>query len=221
MDNLPVNITDITAVIVLLISAFLAYTRGLVQEVLSVVGWLGGGLITIYVFPFVQPFFRELISIEIAADLANGIAVFIISLAILSILSIAISKRVHNSSLNALDRSLGFLFGLVRGGILICLLYMGTKWMLPIVDQPAWLRSARTMPLIETGAQQLRSLMPKEAEATADTAVIKANKLIESQKVIEGLISPEPKSGETGKLDGYGRKIRNEMERLIDSSSQN
>jgi membrane protein required for colicin V production len=221
MDNLPVNITDIIVVIVLLISASLAYSRGLVQEVLSVVGWLGGGLITINVFPFVQPFFRELISIEIAADLANGIAVFIISLVILSTLSSAISKHVHNSSLNALDRSLGFLFGLVRGGILISLLYMGTKWMLPIVDQPTWLRSARTMPLIETVAQQLRSLIPKEAAVTVDTAATKANKLIESQKVIEGLISPEPKSGETGKLNGYGRKIRNEMERLIDSSSQN
>jgi hypothetical protein len=77
------------------------------------------------------------------------------------------------------------------------------------------------MPLIEIGAQQLRSLVPEEAAVTADTAVIKANKLIESQKVIEGLISPEPKSGETGTLDGYGKKIRNEMERLIDSSSQN
>jgi membrane protein required for colicin V production len=220
MDNLPVNVTDMTVVVVLLISASLAYTRGLVQEVLSIAGWVGGSLITIYVFPFVQPFFRELISIELAADLANGIAVFIISLAILSTLSRAISKRVHNSNLNALDRSLGFLFGLVRGSIMICLLYMGIKWMLPIVDQPVWLRSARTMPLIETGAQQLRSLIPRKAAATADTAVTKTNELIESQKVIRGLISPKPKSDETGKLDGYGKKIRNEMERLIDSSSQ-
>ena len=36
----------------------------------------------------------------------------------------------------------------------------------------------------------------------------------------EGLIAPEPKIGEMGTLEGYGRKIRNEMERLIDSSSQ-
>jgi membrane protein required for colicin V production len=220
MDNLPVNITDIAVIIVLLISAFLAYVRGLVHEVLSVAGWVGGGLITIYAFPFAQPFARDLISIELAADLAAGIAVFVISLAILSILTSAISKRVQNSTLNALDRSLGFLFGLARGGILVCLLYMAIKWMMPIVDQPAWLRSARTMPLIETGAQQLRALIPEEAAAKADTAAAETNKLIESQKVIKGLIAPEPKSGEMGTLEGYGRKIRNEMERLIDSSSQ-
>jgi membrane protein required for colicin V production len=220
MDNLPVNITDIAVIIVLLISAFLAYVRGLVHEVLSVAGWVGGGLITIYAFPFAQPHARNLISIELAADLAAGIAVFVISLAILSILTSAISKRVQNSTLNALDRSLGFLFGLARGGILVCLLYMAIKWMMPIVDQPAWLRSARTMPLIETGAQQLRALIPEEAAAKADTAAAETNKLIESQKVIKGLIAPEPKSGEMGTLEGYGRKIRNEMERLIDSSSQ-
>jgi membrane protein required for colicin V production len=220
MDNLPVNITDIAVTVVLLVSAFLAYARGLVHEVLSVAGWFGGGLITFYAVPFVQPFTRDLISIELAADLAAGVALFVISLAILSILTSAISKRVQNSTLNALDRSLGFLFGLARGGILVCLLYMAIKWVMPIVDQPAWLRSARTMPLIETGAQQLRALIPEEAATKADTAAAETNKLIESQKVIEGLIAPEPKSGEMGTLKGYGRKIRNEMERLIDSSSQ-
>ena len=220
MDNLPVNITDIAVTVVLLVSAFLAYARGLVHEVLSVAGWFGGGLITFYAFPFVQPFTRDLISIELAADLAAGVALFVISLAILSILTSAISKRIQNSTLNALDRSLGFLYGLARGGILVCLLYIPIKLMIPTVDQPAWLKSARTMPLIETGAQRLRTLIPDKAAASADTAATKTNKLIESQQVIEGLISPEPKSGERGMLEGYGKKVRNEMERLIDSSSQ-
>ena len=221
MDSIPVNIADVAVLIVLLISAFLAYTRGLVHEVLSVAGWVGGGIITVFVFPIAQPFVNKLISIKLVADLATGIVVFIISLTILSILSNAISKRVQNSTLNALDRSLGFLFGLARGGLLVCLLYMGVNWILPIVDQPNWLRSARTMPLIENGAKHLHNLIPQATSVSADAAVKKANKFIESQKVIEGLISPKPKSDEKGVIDGYGRKIRTDMERLIDSSSSN
>lgn len=220
MDDLPVNITDMTVIIVLLVSALLAYARGLVHEVLSVAGWVGGGLITFYLFPSAQPFVRDLISFELVADLATVIALFILSLAILSILTGAISKRVQSSNLNALDRSLGFLFGLARGGILICLLYMAIKWMMPIVDQPTWFRNARTMPLIESGVQQLRKMIPEDAAISSDTTITKANKLIESQKFFEGMISPEPKSKATGTLDGYGRKERNEMERLIDSNSQ-
>ena len=78
MDNLPVNITDIVVIVVLLVSAFLAYTRGCVHGVLSVAVWLGGFLITIYVFPIAQPYVRELISNNNAADWATHIVVFVI-----------------------------------------------------------------------------------------------------------------------------------------------
>jgi membrane protein required for colicin V production len=219
MDNLPVNITDIAVIVVVLISAFLAYARGFVHEVLSVAGWIGAGFITIYAFPFVQPYARDLIPIELAADLAAGVVVFIVSLAILSILTRAISKRVQDSTLNALDRSLGFLFGMARGAVLVCLVYIAIEWMMPVPDQPSWLRDARTMPLIELGADWLRMLIPVEAGAS-DGIASQANQLLESQKVIEGLIAPEPKSGDIKTLEGYGEKIRSEMERLIDSRSQ-
>ncbi|MBC8445283.1 MAG: CvpA family protein [Rhodospirillaceae bacterium] len=220
MDNLPVNITDIAVIVVVLVSAFLAYARGFVHEVLSVAGWIGAGFITIYTFPYAQPYARDLIPIELAADLAAGVVVFIVSLAILSMLTRAISKRVQDSALNALDRSLGFLFGMLRGSVLVCLVYIAIEWMMPVVDQPSWLRNARTMPLIETGADMLRTLIPEEAAAASNSAAKQTNKLMESQKIIEGLIAPEPKSGEAEALEGYGQKIRTEMERLIDSSSQ-
>lgn len=220
MDNLPVNITDIAVIIIVLVSAFLAYARGFVHEVLSVAGWIGAGFITIYGFPYAQPYARDLISIELAADLAAGVAIFIVSLAILSLLTRAISKLVQDSSLNALDRSLGFLFGMIRGAILVCLAYIAIEWMMPVPEQPAWLRNARTMPLIETGAEMLRRLIPEEAAASANTAAEKTNEMIKNRKVIEGLIAPEPKSGDKQPLQGYGEKVRTEMERLIDSSSQ-
>ncbi|MBL6940605.1 MAG: CvpA family protein [Rhodospirillales bacterium] len=219
MDNLPVNITDIAVIVVVLISAFLAYARGFVHEVLSVAGWIGAAFITIYAFPFVQPYARDLIPIELAADLAAGVVVFIVSLTVLSILTRAISKRVQDSTLNALDRSLGLLFGMVRGAVLVCLVYIAIEWMMPVADQPAWLRDARTMPIIELGADWLRMLIPEEAGASGGIAE-QANQLLESQKVIEGLIAPEPKGGDIKTLEGYGEKIRSEMERLIDSRSQ-
>lgn len=227
MDNLPVNITDIAVIVVVLISAFLAYVRGFVHEVLSVAGWIGAGFITIFAFPIVQPYARDLIAIELAADLAAGITVFIASLATLSILTKMISNRVQNSALNALDRSLGFLFGVARGAVLVCLVYIAIEWMLPAADQPDWIRDARTMPLIENGSDWLRTLIPEEAGATnvADSITEQTNKLMESQlkesqKMIEGLIDPEPKGGTIDTLEGYGEKIRSEMERLIDGRSQ-
>jgi len=224
MDNLPVNITDIVVAIVLLVSAFLAYSRGFVQEVLSVGGWVGAAFITIYGFGYVQPYAREIIAIELLADLAAGVIVFVVVLAVLSLLTRAISKRVQDSALNALDRSLGFLFGLARGAVVLCLIYLGISWMIPPAEQPAWLRDARTMPVIETGAHWLRSLVPEKTAAEAEQAASgvqeQARKIEEAQKMMEGLVSPSPKGDNTGTTEGYGAQIRKEMERLIDSNSQ-
>ena len=62
-------------------------------------------------------------------------------------------------------------------------------------------------------------LIPAEA-GSSDGIAEQANQLLESQKVIEGLIAPEPKGGNIETLEGYGEKIRSEMERLIDSRSE-
>lgn len=224
MDNLPVNITDIVVAIVLLMSAFLAYSRGFVQEVLSVGGWVGAAFITIYGFGYVQPYAREIIAIELLADLVAGVIVFVVVLAVLSLLTRAISKRVQDSALNALDRSLGFLFGLARGAVVLCLVYLGISWMIPPAEQPAWLKDARTMPVIETGAHWLRSLVPArtaaEAEQAASDVQEQARKIEEARKMMEGLVSPSPKGEDAGTTEGYGEQIRKEMERLIDNNSK-
>jgi len=224
MDDLPVNITDIVVAIVLLVSAFLAYSRGFVQEILSVGGWVGAAFITIYGFGYVQPYAREIIAIELLADLSAGVVVFVVVLAVLSLLTRAISKRVQDSALNALDRSLGFLFGLARGAVVLCLIYLGISWMIPPAEHPAWLKDARTMSVIETGAHWLRSLVPAKTAAEAEQAVSgvqeQARKVEEARKMMEGLVSPSPKGDNTGTTEGYGAQIRKGMERLIDSNSQ-
>ncbi len=224
MDELPVNITDIAVAIVLLVSAFLAYSRGFVQEILSVGGWVGAGFITLFGFEYVKPYARDIIAIELLADLIAGVVVFVVTLAVLSLLTRSISKRVQDSALNALDRSLGFLFGLARGAVVICLIYLGVEWMIPPPEQPPWLRTARTMPVIETGAHWLRSLVPDKAAAEADQTANdiqdQARKIEEANKLMQGLVSPAPKSDETEGAEGYGAQIRKQMERLIDSNSQ-
>ena len=53
-----VNALDIGVGILLLISAVFAYLRGLVQEVLSIAGWIGAIFATVYGFPYAQPFAR-------------------------------------------------------------------------------------------------------------------------------------------------------------------
>lgn len=238
LSNLPVNVLDIAVIAVLLVSAIFAYARGFVHEVLAVGGWVGAILITIYSFPYVKPYARKLIAIDLVADLAGGTVVFIVTLVFLSILTKAISKRVQASSLNALDRSLGFLFGLARGALVICAGYLLLEFVMPKAQQPDWVRNARSMQLIEPGAHMLTRLIPIDAAKRLGSAASDAgtrarsaangvindavNSAVEHEKkrLVDGLLSPTPKA-DTGQTDtpaGYGERPRQQLERLIDGA---
>jgi len=218
MDSLPITITDIAVIFVLLISALLAYARGFVHEVLSVAGWIGAIFATIYGYPYAKPYARELIPVEVIADLTAGVVIFIVTLVLLSFVTRGAAKMVKASALNFLDRSLGFLFGIIRGAVIVCIAYMLLSWMVPPADQPVWVRSARSMPLIEAGADALRTLIPHDAKQAADDAQGKAEKMLETEKVFRDMLTKEPESSKKDDTEGYSRGERQEMERLIEGN---
>ena len=223
INDLPINVFDAVVILILLISAFLAYMRGFVHEVLSVGGWIGTIFATFYGLPYVTPYARKLIKIEWGADLAAGIVIFILFLVMFSYITRAISKRVEGSMLNALDRALGFLFGMARGAIVVCILYIGISIVIPKEEHPKLIFKAKSMELISPGAEFLLEILPENASPKAmSDAAIQAKKNTETifgaKKVMENLISPKPKSDSTKDTGAYGRKERLDMERLIDSS---
>lgn len=226
MDNPAVvsaiNGLDIGIGVLLLISAVLAYVRGLVQEVLSVAGWIGATFATVYGFPYLKPFARQLIGIDIVADFGAGIVIFVVSLVLLSLFTRRIAKVVKESALGAVDRSLGFLFGLARGALIVVVAYIGLGMVYPEDDQPKWVYQARSMELIAPGATWLATLIPENLSAITGADDIakdgkdakKANQPAGKRRVIQDLMAPRPKSGENKDPDGYSKKERQQMERL-------
>ena len=172
MADFSFTLADVGVLVVLIISSLLAFARGLIKETLSVVGWVGAILAVLYLFPFLQPYTREFVPLDILADAITAITIFVIALVAISIVSYAIAKRVRDSSLNAVDRSLGFVFGLVRGGVVICIAYLILVQLVPPADHPSWIREARSLPTTEIGANLLLKLVPESGwkydEGTAD-----------------------------------------------------
>ncbi len=220
MDNLSdfqmASMLEIGAVVLLLISAILAYMRGLVHEVLSVAAWIGAIFATIYGFPYLKPYARERIDIEIVADFGAGVVIFVVALVLLSLVTRSISKTVKESALNAVDRSLGFLFGLLRGALIAVVAYIGLGMVYPEDDQPEWVLEARSMELIRPGAQMLTALIPENFSFGDDEkeAGEKDKKPRNKRKVVQDLIAPKPKGTNGDDVVGYGEKERQQMERL-------
>lgn len=231
MEDLPANAADLIVIAVLLVSALLAFSRGFVRELLSVAGWVGAIFATLYGFSYAKPYARQWISIDILADAAAGVAIFIATLIVLTLISNVLTGQVRDSALGAVDRSLGFLFGLFRGVIIVCLAYLLVAWILPKEEQPEWLRSARTIPLVEEGADLLLQLIPESAVEKGSEAMDRATERtseaireqideaiqMENRRMLESLTSPRPKGETKASDDGYNDNQRQDMNRLFET----
>ena len=155
------SILDIVLLAVVLLSGLLALLRGFVHEVLSFGAWIGAALVALYAFPYLQPHARDLVGVPVIGDVLAGSVVFLLALVVLSLIARGVGRLVQDSGLSALDRTLGLLFGLVRGAVLVCLAWLIFSWLVPPPQHPHWVTEARMLPMVQQGAEMLRSLVPK------------------------------------------------------------
>jgi membrane protein required for colicin V production len=120
------TIVDGIVLVVIVLSAILAYARGLVRESLSIAGWIAAALAGFYFAPMAEPLMRE---IPVLRDilgtncelgiLAGFAVVFVVALILVSLVTPLLAGAVQNSALGPVDQGLGFLFGIVRGVLLV------------------------------------------------------------------------------------------------------
>lgn len=120
------TLVDAGVAVIILLSAILAYSRGFVREAMAIVGWVGAAVLA-YVFapkamplvkeiPVVGDFLKDSCELSVIAGFA---AVFAVGLILASLFTPLFSSVVQRSALGGLDQGLGFLFGVVRGVILV------------------------------------------------------------------------------------------------------
>lgn len=226
MGNLSITAVDVVVAVVLLGSAGFAFMRGFVHEVLAIAAWVGAAAAALYGFPHVQPLARQYIGSALVADIAAGAALFLVTLLVLSIITKAAADRVRRSALNSVDSSLGFAFGLVRGGVLLCLAHLLITMVTDI--PPSWLAEAKSYPWLERGAGLLRGLAPDSfgtAQGQARQVSKEAQDVIEAERTFRKYIAPQPvtpaaKEAETGAkpAQGYDRESRSQLDRLIQAN---
>ncbi len=215
---------DIAVFAIILVAGLVSFSLGLVRVVLALVGWVGAGFATLYGFSYVSPIAREWISIGFVADGATGLAIFIVSLIILTFISHAIGRRIRSSGLSALDRSLGLVFGLGLGAVLVSLGYLVMVWTIDlpsqVEEQPKWIRTARTFPAVALGSRYLRALLPSEwgfSGSGSDTRQRPRQERLDIERSLQKLLEPSTGQPQNGAKAGYGNRERKDMDRLIKS----
>ncbi|MCW8308321.1 CvpA family protein [Acidiphilium sp. PA] len=151
---------DGIALLIVVLSGLLALARGLVREILGVGAWIGAALAAFEYYPDVETQLAGYVhQPKLILPLSIGL-IFIVVLVILSIISTWLGSMVRDSVLSGIDRTLGLAFGLARGVVIVCLLYIGLSIFLQPSEWPTGITNARLLPYAESGSQFLVGLLP-------------------------------------------------------------
>lgn len=161
------TLADGAVALVVLISAVLAYNRGVTREALAIGGWIVAGLAAFYFAPMVSPLVLE---IPVVANilrssctltvLASFAIVFAAALLILSIFTPVLSSAVQDTILGPIDRALGFLFGIARGVLLIGVLYLLYDTLVNESERIAMIDKSFSHGFISDAAEAIRAQAP-------------------------------------------------------------
>lgn len=122
---------DAIVAAIVAISAFLAYSRGLTRELLAIGGWIVAALLAFYLAPGFAPIVAEIpwLGPKLAGSclilmIASFSIIVAFGLLILAVFTPIFASVVMESALGPVDRVLGFLFGIVRGLLLVAVGYL-------------------------------------------------------------------------------------------------
>ena len=202
----------------MLISGLLALMRGFTREITSLVAWGGAALAgwialnTPELIAQAQIYIKQ----DIAAKIAVGAGAFLIVLIILSLISIRFTDWLLDSSPGAFDRSLGFLYGLLRGLAVVVIAYLFYIYFFPENRRLDAIRTAKTLPAIEQVS--LKFLDVAEPLMGSDLAEILKSKTYTYVRK-NGGPAPVPKApGTTKKENGYNSNEKKVLDQLIENT---
>ena len=214
------NPLDIGVIAVIVLSAIFAFARGFVREALSIVAWVGAAAITVYGFNPVLLFVSPLVNNVLLAQLIAGFGLFVVSLIVLTIATGYLARLVRASALSPIDRTLGFIFGLARGVLIVCLAYLLLDFVQPS-ERPAWIRDAKSAPYLHQGADLLRQFLPEQLKiknAAIDDAVRALSVADQAREAMGALKVPGvPTVIKPDRGPSYGKGEKRDLDRLIDT----
>lgn len=232
-------IVDILVGAVLLVSAVIALFRGFIREILTILGVLGGTFCAYAFGDNAAALISDLLKVDpenpqrlfgvlpydlLALALGYGL-VFIIVVGLLSLLSHFLAESVKNIGLGAIDRSLGAVFGLVRGAVLLGLLYLPVHMLVEKETKDKWFEGSRTYIYLEKTAIYMSGFVPssafEEVEAKAKASSDGLGDVLGAREKLQQIdvLKQEDLEEFKAKTKGYDEEFRQRMDELFEDQS--
>ncbi len=219
------NSIDLAIIIIIGISILIGILRGATREILGIAGWIGAFAVVFYGLPLFRTLGRHYIHNPMIADAVVAGILFILSLAVFILIIRLISSGIKGSIFGGLDRSLGLVFGLVRGMLIVCLAYLTMSFFYPPKDIPQNVTHARFTPWVALGAFELKRLIPRDylphdLKQTTKINPLDAQDLLENslpslEETVKNLSTLKPISPENPSPQKEGK---GDLEKLIETN---
>jgi membrane protein required for colicin V production len=178
---------DFAALAILGLSGVMAFARGLIREVFSVIAFIGGGIAGVFFARVVAPFIESATPLSgWLAAIAGGMLIFLVVFIIITVITSTVAKTAHQSTeIGSFDRAAGLAFGILRGVLVVALgvlvMRQATDPDLPARPPAdpaqcratydplqAAIRCARTYPIYGGVASALGAVLPQAGDRARD-----------------------------------------------------
>ncbi|MEE8371246.1 MAG: CvpA family protein [Sphingomonadales bacterium] len=205
---------DATILAIIGFSAFRGIRRGFTTELLTLVSWFGALMITLYGIGFgASDLTRQYIKPESLADVVTVLGLFLVSFLVLKYLAKKIGEQIKDSPVGILDRSLGALFGLLRGLVVVAAGYLIADFFLSEKELQGWVKDSRTKPLVSYSAEMLATIVPN--------LVDKAKEMESKDSLLETIKKNAPTPSElAAKGKGYTEEMRDKLKEILEGEKE-
>ena len=225
------NNLDIFILIIVLISGLIALNRGLIKEVLSIIGWMLSVVAIVTLLPIVQPLVQNFAQGDTFSLVVSAILILIVFFIIWIIITSQIIDKIRSSKLSAIDRILGLFFGIVRAWILIILFNILVGWVMTSDEQPQVMKESKYFQMAGDFAEPVEKLLPKDLIEGAQKENEKKSEEKEHEKVLsedmdklfDKLVQPKVESkknkdsvSKNKNNEGYNKSEQKSLDRLIE-----
>ncbi|MDR2098807.1 MAG: CvpA family protein [Rickettsiales bacterium] len=209
---------DFVFLTVVAVSAICAYGGGFIAEAFGVAAWIGTAVIAKYAYPHVEPKFAGWFgTTNMISAISAYVSIFVVVVMLLSYLNKKFARKLRDTNFHGVDKSLGFFFGLIRGVLIMALMYVAVLWFMPRPkERPEWITGARSKPVLKTSALFISKLLPAGGTFGEIRDLIDSDMSASEEEVFERLTKPAVAGGAVDSAEnGYRASEIRALERQL------
>lgn len=176
MEGFGITWFDLVALAIVAFSGIMAFARGLIREIFSIIAFIGAAVAAVYLAERGRGLVENFTSLEGSlATVAAGLLIFLVVFFIIMFITSVVAKTAHQSTeIGSFDRAAGLAFGVLRGVLVVALFVLlmrqttDSPAISPQAAMPAAIANARTYPIYEGVAVGLERLLPQARERASD-----------------------------------------------------